>query len=60
MSTFKNVFSFITHIVICILIVFSLAKTTYEKVITETNIYVLADVSYSSSQNLDKIDAVLK
>lgn len=52
----KNITSFIIHIVICILITLAFSKTTYEKVITETKIYVLADVSYSSNQNLDLID----
>ena len=33
-----------------------MAKTTYEIIITETNIYVLADCSYSSHNNFDKID----
>ena len=51
-----NVTSFIFHIIICLLITLVFAKTTYEMVMTETNIYVLADVSYSSNNNLDLID----
>ena len=39
-----------------ILVVFVVSGFTYELVVTETNIYVLADVSYSSHENLDKID----
>ena len=58
--SFKNVFSFVTHIIICILIALAMAKTTFEKVITETNIYVLADVSYSSNKNLDLIDEYIE
>lgn len=54
--TFNNTFSFICHILIAIMLTLSLAKTTFENVITETNIYVLADVSYSSNNNLDLID----
>lgn len=54
--TFKNVFSFCCHIAMTLLITFAFAKTTSETVMTETNIYVLADVSYSSNQNLDLID----
>lgn len=54
--TINNTFSFITHIFIVVLLVLTMAKTTYEKIITETNIYVLADVSYSSNNNLDLID----
>lgn len=52
----NNMISFIIHIIIGILVVLGFAETTYEKVITETNIYILADVSYSSNNNLDKID----
>lgn len=54
--TIHNTLSFVIHIVVVLLVTLGLAKTTFEKVITETNIYVLADVSYSSNQNLDLID----
>ena len=54
--TIHNTVSFVIHIVVVLLVTLGLAKTTFEKVITETNIYVLADVSYSSNQNLDLID----
>ena len=54
--TVHNVVSFIIHIFIVIFVSLCAAKTTFEMVITETNIYVLADVSYSSNQNLDLID----
>ena len=56
----NNVISFAIHIVIAILITLALAKTTYEKVLTETNVYVLADVSYSSNKNLDLIDEYIE
>ena len=55
-KTIHNVTSFAIHILIVILITLGLAKTSYERIITETNIYVLADVSYSSNKNLDLID----
>lgn len=54
--TTNNVISFICHIIICILVTLAMAKTTYEMVVTQTHIYVLADVSYSSNNNLDLID----
>lgn len=54
--TTNNVISFICHIIICILVTLAMAKTTYENVVTQTHIYVLADVSYSSNNNLDLID----
>ena len=55
-KTIHNVTSFAIHILIVILITLGLAKTSYERIITETNIYILADVSYSSNKNLDLID----
>ena len=58
--TIHNVLSFIIHIVIVLLVTLCAAKTTFEMVITETNIYVLADVSYSSNQNLDLIDEYIQ
>jgi len=54
--TFNNIFSLICHILIVVLLSLAFAKTTYETVMTETNIYVLADVSYSSNENLELID----
>ena len=58
--TIHNVLSFVIHIVVVLLVTFGLAGTTFEMVITETNIYVLADVSYSSNQNLDQIDKYIE
>ena len=58
--TINNVISFIIHIVISLIITLAMAKTTYELVITETNIYVLADVSYSSNNNLELIDEYIE
>ncbi len=55
-KTVNNTISFGIHIFISIAIGLAMAKTTYEMVITETNVYVLADVSYSSNNNLDLID----
>ena len=52
----NNVLSFLLHIIIGILVVLAFSETTYEKVVTETNIYILADVSHSSSNNLDVVD----
>ena len=52
----NNVVSFVIHILISIILTLTIAKTTYELVITETNIYVLADVSYTSNNNYDLID----
>ena len=54
--TINNIVSFIIHIVIVVMLTLTVAKTTLQTVITETNIYVLADVSFSSHRNLDLID----
>lgn len=51
-----NIVSCILHLVMCTSIVFALCGMTYERVITETNVYVVADVSYSANRNLDKVD----
>ena len=48
--------SFVIHIVISVVLTLAIAKTTYELVITETNVYVVADVSYSSYNNYELID----
>lgn len=59
-KTINNVISFSIHIVICVLLTLALAKTTFEKVITQTHVYVLADISYSTNKNLDLIDEYIK
>ena len=56
----KNIISFIIHIVICVLVTLALAKTTLELVVTKTEVYILADVSYSSRNNLDLIDEYIE
>ena len=55
-KSIHNIVSFSIHLVIVVLVTLCLAGMTFEMVITKTNIYVLADVSYSSNQNLDLID----
>ncbi|MBE7088388.1 MAG: VWA domain-containing protein [Clostridiales bacterium] len=44
------------HLAIIMLASFAMAGTTVTAIITKTNVYVLADVSYSSSHNLDTVD----
>ncbi len=51
-----NVASMVMHVAMAVLIAFSAAGTTVVSVLTETQVYVVADVSYSAEQNLDKID----
>ncbi len=48
--------SLCVHIVIIVLVVLAAAGLSSTSVLTETTVYVVADVSYSSDRNLDKID----
>ena len=52
--------SLILHTIICILVVFVLAGMNYKAAIDETDIYVLADVSYSANRNIDTIDGYIE
>ena len=57
----KSVFiSLGLHILISICIMLALGGLMQSTVMTETQVYVLADVSYSSHQNLDRIDAHIR
>ena len=44
-----NITSFIFHLIIVILITLVFARMTLDVVITETNVYVVADSSYSAN-----------
>lgn len=55
-----NVTSMILHIVLSLTIAFTAAGTSIRTVITETEVYVVADVSYSANKNLDTIDSYIK
>ncbi len=57
---FHNVTSCILHLLIAVLVAFSAAGASVESVITETNVYVVADVSYSTRKNLDVIDGYIR
>lgn len=54
-----NIASLVLHIVMAVIIAFAAAGTTIVSVITETNVYVVADVSYSANKNLDTIDGYI-
>ena len=55
-----NIASQIMHVVMAIIIAFAAAGTTITSVLTRTEIYVVADVSYSANKNLDTIDNYIK
>ena len=52
--------SLIMHIVIVCLITLAAAGTKVTTVLTETTVYVVADVSYSSERELDRVDEYIK
>lgn len=51
-----NIASGIIHIIMALLIAFVAAGTSIVTTLTETDVYVVADVSYSAHRNLDVID----
>lgn len=55
-ANFHNITSGVIHIFIALIIAMAAAGLTVETTVTETNVYVLADVSYSSNRNLDTLD----
>ncbi len=55
-----NIASGIIHLLLAIIIAFAAAGTTIETSVTETDVYVLADLSYSSSRNYDLIDEYIE
>ena len=52
--------SLLIHIVIIVVVVLAVAGLSSESVLTETTVYVVADISYSSDRNLDKIDEYIQ
>ncbi len=54
-----NIASGIIHIIMALIIAFVAAGTSIVTTVTETNVYVVADVSYSASRNLDTIDSYI-
>ncbi|MBQ8546462.1 MAG: VWA domain-containing protein [Clostridia bacterium] len=48
--------SFIIHIAIVVLVSLAAAGTMITTILTETTVYVVADVSYSSNRNLNAVD----
>lgn len=55
-----NVASGIIHVFMAIIIAFAAAGTSVITTVTRTDVYVLADVSYSSSLNLDTVDDYIR
>lgn len=55
-----NVASQVMHIAMAIIIAFAAAGPSVTTILTETDVYVVADVSYSAKRNLDTIDRYIK
>ena len=54
-----NIASMVLHVLMALLIAFAAAGTTIVSVITRTEVYVVADVSYSADKNLDTVDSYI-
>lgn len=59
-ANWHSVTSCVIHVLLAVIIAFTAAGTTIETTVTKTEVYVLADVSYSSNKNLDTIDGYIK
>ena len=55
-----NIASVVMHIVMALIIAFAAAGTYIQTTVTETSVYVVADISYSASKNLDAVDGYIK
>ena len=55
-----SIASYVLHILMAVIVAFAAAGTTITSVLTETNVYVVADVSYSTNKNLDAIDGYIR
>ena len=54
-----NIASLVLHLVMAALIAFAAAGTSIVTVITQTEVIVVADVSYSANKNLDTVDGYI-
>lgn len=55
-----NIASGIIHIIMALIIAFVAAGTSVVTTVTQTDVYVLADVSYSADRNLDAVDGYIR
>ncbi len=54
-----NIASVTLHTLMAVFVAFAAAGTQINAVMTETDVYVVADVSYSAEKNLDRIDELI-
>ena len=55
----KNIISLALHLIICVLISLSAADFSYLNTASQTDLYVLADVSSSNEENIDLMDSYI-
>ena len=55
-----NIASGVIHVIMALIIAFVAAGTSIVTTVTQTDVYVLADVSYSASKNLDTVDGYVR
>ena len=55
-----NIASQVLHVIIALLLALAAAGPSMAFVMTETDVYVVADVSYSAKYNLDTVDEYIK
>lgn len=54
-ANFHNIASVSLHIIICVCITLAISGMAFETVLTETQVFVLADVSYSAQHNIEDV-----
>ncbi|MCM1306620.1 MAG: VWA domain-containing protein [Bacteroides sp.] len=54
-ANLHNVLSLVLHVIACACFTLAISGMSYEKVVTKTQVYVLADISYSAEHNLDDV-----
>ncbi|MDE7083036.1 MAG: VWA domain-containing protein [Clostridia bacterium] len=54
-----NIASLVIHLLMAALITFATAGMSVLTVVTETDVYVVADISYSADRNLDTVDSYI-
>lgn len=54
-----NISSLVLHLFICLFFTLAVSGMSYESVVTETEVYVLADISYSAEHSLDDVQQKL-
>ncbi|MBD5131231.1 MAG: VWA domain-containing protein [Clostridiales bacterium] len=54
-----NITALVLHLFICLFFTLAISGMSYESVVTQTEVYVLADISYSAEHSLDDVQQKL-